>query len=95
MSRAITLESGDGAAVVYVGPEKSNVDEAIKRYGCGVSLKTWAERGAGGYIRRLMFDPRASEEARNAARRAFEERVLRRAHTAAVRRSDPRKGMTC
>ena len=62
-----------GLPIVYVGPEGSNVDAAIARFGCGVSLRTgdgraWPTRCGGSATTR-----RGGPSCRPRARRAFEE----------------------
>ncbi|MFL6205839.1 MAG: glycosyltransferase family 4 protein [Acidimicrobiales bacterium] len=58
-----------GLPVVYVGPEGSNVDEAIQRYGVGRSVRHGDVKAFIGAVRELLGD----EAARQRARRAFEE----------------------
>jgi glycosyltransferase involved in cell wall biosynthesis len=62
-----------GLPVLYVGPERSNVDEAIRRFGCGVSVRHGDASAVESFIRRLASDPAARQEMRDRARRAFEE----------------------
>jgi glycosyltransferase involved in cell wall biosynthesis len=59
--------------VVYVGPGKSNVDEALARFGCGVSLRNGDADGLVHYLRRLAADPQMCADLRARARRAFDE----------------------
>jgi glycosyltransferase involved in cell wall biosynthesis len=58
-----------GLPVVYVGPEGSNVDEAITRYGVGRSLRHGDVDGVVRAVRELAADP----EARKRARAAFDD----------------------
>ncbi len=58
--------------VVYVGPEKSNVDEAIKTYGFGCSLRHGDVGAMVKYLRDLRSDPKKHKEARIKARAAFD-----------------------
>lgn len=58
-----------GLPVLYVGPEGSNVDEAIERFGCGVSLREGDVEAFVAAVRGLRTD--GSTSAR--ARRAFED----------------------
>jgi colanic acid biosynthesis glycosyl transferase WcaI len=62
-----------GLPVLYVGPERSNVDDAIRRFGCGVSLRHGDVAGVEQFVRRLASDDAARCEMRTRARRAFEE----------------------
>lgn len=62
-----------GLPIVYVGPEGSNVDAAIVRFGCGVSLRTDDEQGLADAVRRLRDDPGWRAELSACSRRAFEE----------------------
>jgi glycosyltransferase involved in cell wall biosynthesis len=58
-----------GLPILYVGPRGSNVDEAIDRYGCGVSLREGDVDALVAAVRGL----RADSEQRGRARRAFDE----------------------
>lgn len=62
-----------GLPVLYVGPKGSNVDEAVARFGCGVSLRHGDDAGVAGFITRLARDEPHREELRRRARLAFEE----------------------
>jgi colanic acid biosynthesis glycosyl transferase WcaI len=62
-----------GLPVVYVGPRTSNVDDAIGRFGCGVSLRHGDAAGLAAYVRALMGDRARHAQQRDAARRAFDE----------------------
>jgi colanic acid biosynthesis glycosyl transferase WcaI len=59
-----------GLPVLYVGPEGSNVDEAIARFGCGASLRDGDVDGLVAAVRRLRTDDAADLRAR--ARAAFD-----------------------
>jgi colanic acid biosynthesis glycosyl transferase WcaI len=61
-----------GLPILYVGPEGTNVDDAIRRFGCGVSLRNGDVEGIVAAVSRWRDDPehRASLEA--AARHAFD-----------------------
>jgi len=59
--------------VIYIGPEGSNVDEAIQRYQCGVSLRHGDVNGMVEFIRRLQAQPERLKTYGSQARRAFEE----------------------
>lgn len=58
--------------VIYVGPEGSNVDEAIARFDCGVSLREGDVEGLLELVRTLRTDRAAAAGYRSRARRAFE-----------------------
>lgn len=60
-----------GLPVLYVGPEGSNVDEAIGRYACGRSLREGDVDGLVTAVRQLSTALAAA--ARTQARKAFEE----------------------
>jgi glycosyltransferase involved in cell wall biosynthesis len=59
--------------VIYVGPRRSNVDEAIERFGCGVSLRPGDAEGLVFIVRELMKNRGKHAELRQRARKAFEE----------------------
>jgi len=59
--------------VIYVGPRRSNVDEAIERFGCGVSLRPGDSEGLVFIVRELMKNREKHGELRQLARKAFEE----------------------
>ena len=61
-----------GLPVLYVGPEGSNVDEAIRRYGCGASLRQGDVQGIVEFLRRLGNEAAFAEDLRRNARHAFE-----------------------
>ncbi len=62
-----------GLPILYVGPEGSNVDAAISRFGCGVSVRTGDVEGLVAAVRRLRDDALWRAELAANARRAFEE----------------------
>lgn len=68
-----------GLPIVYLGPLGSNVDDAIERFGCGVSLRTGDVEALVAVIRRLRDDPVWRHRLASAARRAFEEAYCDRA----------------
>lgn len=68
-----------GLPIVYVGPEGSNVDAAIARFGCGVSLRTGDVDGLVAAVRRLRDDQVWRDQLAAAARRAFDEAYCDRA----------------
>lgn len=61
-----------GLPVIYLGPEGSNVDEAIRRFGCGVSLRNGDVEGMVGHVIRLALDQDFRNELSRRARQAFE-----------------------
>ena len=69
--------------ILYVGPETSNVDDAIQRFGCGVTLKVGDAEGLADTIRGLAADRERFETMRRAARTAFDEAYNDRATHAA------------
>lgn len=97
---------GVGLPVLYVGPATSNVDEAVRRFGCGASLRHGDVEAAVSFVRRLMRDPAARAEYSRRARAAFDEgycdvrtmpqfdALLRELHpaAAAARREAPAAG---
>lgn len=62
-----------GLPIVYVGPEGSNVDEAIARFGCGVSLRSDDVEGLVAALFRLRDDHEWREVLSHNARLAFDE----------------------
>jgi glycosyltransferase involved in cell wall biosynthesis len=68
-----------GLPILYVGPEGSNVDAAIARFGCGVSLRTGDVTGLAAAVRRLRDDDEWRSQLSAAARRAFEDAYCDRA----------------
>jgi len=62
-----------GLPVIYAGPEGSNVDEAIRTYDCGFSLRQGDVAGIVDAVRRLRDDPALAARMSRNARRAFEE----------------------
>lgn len=61
-----------GLPILYVGPEGSNVDDAITRFGCGVSLRNGDAAGVAAAVERLRTDAAWRAELSANARRAFE-----------------------
>ena len=62
-----------GLPIIYVGPEGSNVDEAIRDYDCGVSVRHGDAQGMVDYLKRLRQDDDFHRQTRENARRAFEQ----------------------
>jgi UDP:flavonoid glycosyltransferase YjiC (YdhE family) len=56
-----------------VGPRHSNVDEAIGRFGCGLSLRPGQAKEMAQYIRTLIYDANIRTELSKMARQAFEQ----------------------
>ncbi|MBA2496932.1 MAG: glycosyltransferase family 4 protein [Acidimicrobiia bacterium] len=61
-----------GRPILYVGPRGSNVDDAIERFDCGVSLREGDVDGLVTAVRRLRDDPGWAADVRARARTAFE-----------------------
>lgn len=61
-----------GLPILYVGPRMSNVDGAIEKFKCGVSLRHGQSAELAAAIRALVADPQAHEQLRARARLAFE-----------------------
>lgn len=61
-----------GLPILYVGPQGSNVDEAIETYNCGVSLRYGDTKGFIDFVSLLQSDESAREGYSERARRAFE-----------------------
>ncbi len=61
-----------GLPILYIGPEGGNVDEAIQRFECGVSLRHGDVERVVSFIRRLMQNPAAQQSLSQRARRGFE-----------------------
>lgn len=61
-----------GLPVVYIGPPGSNVDEAIRTYGCGVSLRHGQADELVAFIEQLMTDSAARQSMACRARNAFD-----------------------
>lgn len=63
--------------VLYIGPEASNVDDAIRQFECGVSVRHGDASGVVAFVRRMLADRAAGrgafESLRARARRAFDE----------------------
>ena len=59
--------------IVYIGPTKSNVDDCIRQFGCGVSCRHGDVDGAVKFIRELARDRQRHETLRKLARKAFDE----------------------
>ncbi len=64
---------GMGVPITYVGPATSNVDEAIDRYACGISVRPGDPEALVAAIRRWRDDPASLAAASANARQAFEE----------------------
>ena len=62
-----------GLPVLYVGPERSNVDDAIRRFGCGASVRNSDVDGVVSFIRAVAADRSLHCDLRRRARKAFDE----------------------
>ena len=62
-----------GLPILYVGPRDSNVDEAIRRFECGISLRPGQSRDAADFIRTLARDAQCRAKISRKAREAFEQ----------------------
>lgn len=58
--------------VIYIGPEKSNVDDAIRRFGCGESVRIGEVDRVVESVRSMMRDAGAHGALRARARAAFD-----------------------
>lgn len=63
---------GMSLPVIYVGPRQTNVDHAIERYECGVSLRHGQVAELVEFVHRLRTDTNVHVSYRRRARRAFE-----------------------
>jgi putative colanic acid biosynthesis glycosyltransferase WcaI len=61
-----------GLPVIYIGPPKSNVDDAIQRFGCGASTRHGDVDGLVAAIRGLADDKQRHQAMRQKAREAFD-----------------------
>lgn len=61
-----------GLPVLSIGPVGSNIDEALARFGCGVSLRNGDAEGAAQFLRALCASPARRAELGQRARQAFE-----------------------
>jgi colanic acid biosynthesis glycosyl transferase WcaI len=62
-----------GLPILYIGPCRTNVDEAIERFGCGASLRPGEVDRTVGFLRGLMSDVQERSELSRRARLAFEQ----------------------
>ena len=62
-----------GLPILYVGPRRSNVDDAIQRYECGASLPEGDVAGIVSFVRRSMESPDGLRALKHRARLAFEQ----------------------
>ena len=62
-----------GLPILYFGPEGSNVDEAIKRFECGISVRHQDHQHAIDFLRKLNKDTAWRSDLSANARKAFEE----------------------
>lgn len=61
-----------GLPILYFGPQGSNVDEAIQRFGCGVSLRHGNVQGAVDFLRQLVGNDGFAADLSRRARLAFD-----------------------
>ncbi len=61
-----------GLPILYIGPEGGNVDQAIRRFDCGVSLRHGDAQGVADFLRRLQQDDSYAAGLRRRAHMAFE-----------------------
>jgi colanic acid biosynthesis glycosyl transferase WcaI len=61
-----------GLPIVYIGPEGSNVDDAVQRFDVGCSLREDDLEGLVRFVRRIQSDPALYQQFAANARRAFE-----------------------
>jgi len=59
--------------IIYVGPKSSNVDDAIERFGCGITLQIGDADGLALAIRELASNEQRFTTMQQAARTAFDE----------------------
>lgn len=62
-----------GLPILYVGPVKSNVDDAIRKYGCGISVRHGQADQLSAFIREHMADRVQLAALQSAARAAFDD----------------------
>jgi hypothetical protein len=62
-----------GLPIVYLGPRTSNVDDALQRFGCGVSLQADDAAGLVEFVSSVIDRGASFQQLRQAARRAFDE----------------------
>jgi glycosyltransferase involved in cell wall biosynthesis len=58
--------------VIYIGPESSNVDHAIRHFNCGISLRPGQSNQLTTAIRNLLNNPSLQSQLRIRARQAFD-----------------------
>lgn len=58
--------------IIYVGPKTSNVDDAIREFSCGVSLRHGQSSELVAFVRRVMREPQTLRDLRAKARTAFD-----------------------
>jgi len=61
-----------GLPIIYVGPKHSNVDEAIQRFACGVSLRSGDADGLVAFLEQALRDRQQQRKLSQAARAAFD-----------------------
>jgi colanic acid biosynthesis glycosyl transferase WcaI len=61
-----------GLPILYVGPQGSNVDEAIRQFDCGASIRPGDVETFVVFVRQIMTNREKHAELKQHARRAFE-----------------------
>ena len=64
---------GMGLPIIYVGPQRSNVDMAIENHQCGVSLRHGDVDGLVAFVDHATSDPEWLAESKRLARQAFDQ----------------------
>lgn len=59
--------------IIYIGPKKSNVDDAIRNFQCGISLRHGQSQEMADFILKLRDDQKLRSKMGVRARRAFDE----------------------
>ena len=59
--------------VIYVGPKGGNVDDAIARFGCGISLRPGEAEKLADFVQGLMSNRGSHAEMKRRARIAFDD----------------------
>jgi len=62
-----------GLPVLYIGPKTCNVDEAVARFGCGLSARHGETDKVVGFIQTLLNNPEQLDARRTKARDAFDQ----------------------
>lgn len=62
-----------GLPILYIGPRDTNVDECVRRFDCGISVRNGDAAGAADFIARSVASPERLAAMSKNARAAFEE----------------------